>query len=123
MLSGVTKGDVIAFGHGSGDKYKYINNVTVQYYVSDKQYTEVFLKSDVPDTATSTPICYLLFAPSFSRLDTEVGNWGLVLVLFVLFFSCLTIVFLIKDIIPNGSYFQINRRYPYIKLIKENNLK
>jgi hypothetical protein len=118
LISGTTNGTVLQFGHGVGRGYKKIEYVSAEYTVRTKTYVDQYLKSDVPDTASTISIRYLLFAPSISRLNTTVGNWGLTLVVFVILFSCTTIVFIKNDIIPNNSFFTLKSQYPFIRLDK-----
>ena len=111
-------GQILDFGRGSGSDYKHVENVTVRYVVDDNEYTNIYLRNELDLTLKSVPIKYLLFSPSFSRLDTFAGNWGLVLVVFVIVLFCLSISFLIQQIVPNGTIFYLSRKIPFVRMKK-----
>ncbi len=118
LISGSTTGEIIKFGKGSGKDYKHIDNVTVRYIVKNKSYTDTYLRNGLDYGTGTVPIKYLLFAPSISRQDNIIGNWGLVTVVFTIVFFILSISFLIQDIVPNGSNFVFSRAYPFLRIKK-----
>ena len=118
LFSKATHGEILNFGHGSGKGYKHIENVRIQYAVDNKIYEDTYLRNGLKDTTRQIAIRYLLFAPSISRVDTFIGNWGFFVVVFVIAILCISIFFLIQDIIPNGSVFIVSRAYPFVLLKK-----
>jgi len=115
LISSTAKGDILSFGHGSGRGYRSIENVEVNYTVHDVMYDVFFLRSGTPKYDSTVQIRYLLFAPSWSRINTFAGNWGLVLVTSAVFFSILTVVFLQKQIIPYSAQFIFGKKFPFLK--------
>ena len=118
LFSNTTEGEILNFGHGSGKKYRSIENVTVQYIVKNKAYVDTYLRNGLNGTSRKVSIRYLTFAPSFSRLNTVIGNWGLVLVVTAISIPCISIFFLIQDIVPNGTLFILTRSFPFIHVKK-----
>ena len=93
LFSDTANGRILQFGRGAGKQFKAVGNVTVQYAVNWTEYTDTYLRNGLPDTTRVVSIRYLSFAPSVSRLNSWVGNWGLVIVILVLAFFCLSISF------------------------------
>ena len=118
LISNSTKGEILNFARGSGKGYRQIENVRIQYHVDNKVYEDTYLRSGLKDTTREVTIRYLLFAPSISRVDTFIGNWGLVVVVFVILILCISIFFLIQEIVPNGSMFILSRSFPFMHLKK-----
>jgi hypothetical protein len=118
LFSKTTTGEILNFGTGSGRDYKHVENVTIRYRVQNKEYLNTYLRNDLEGTIQRVPIKYLIFAPSISRMDNFIGNWGLVLVVFLIIFSCVSIFFLIQQIVPNGSVFVLSLSYPFFCLKK-----
>ena len=115
LISGITMGRIVDFGRGSGRGYRSIENVEVAYEVDYHEYTSYYLRNGIPNTIDYIPIKYLLFAPSWSRMNTTTGNWGFVLVFICVTFSILTVIFLQKAIIPFNAQFIISKRFPFLK--------
>jgi hypothetical protein len=114
LFSKTTEGEILNFGHDPRKRYRSIENVTVQYIVNNKIYIDTYLRNGLNGTAKKISIRYLSFAPSFSRLNTVIGNWGLVLVVLAISIPSLSIFFLIQDIVPNGTVFILTRSFPFI---------
>jgi hypothetical protein len=119
LFSKTTPGLVVSFGEGAGKRYKHIKNVTIRYVVHEQVYLDTYLRNGLPDTAKTASIRYLTFAPSISRVDTFVGNWGITMAIFIVLFLSISIIFLTKDLVPRGSVFIINKRKPFVRLATE----
>ena len=119
LLSGKTEAQVLEFGKGSGD-YKQVEHVAVVYVVNNKTYRDNYLRNELPLNTSKVRIKYLLFAPAISRMDTFVGNWGLVLSVSTIIFLSLTIIFFSPAIFSNKTYFFFVGRFPF--LIKKVNI-
>jgi len=116
-------GKIVGFAGGS---YKSIEIVDVVYEVQQqeythREYTRHYLHGGIPDTIDYIPIRYLLFAPSWSRMDTTVGNWGAVWVFICVSFAILTVIFLQKTVIPFSARFILDKRFPFLKRKKVKN--
>ena len=114
LVSGKTDAQVVTFDRGAGRQYKTIETVKVQYSLEGKQYAATYLRSGTSHLQKTVAIKYLLFAPSWSRLDNVIGNWGLILVLAVLYFFVITIIFLTKEIIPMNATFALKSTPPFL---------
>jgi hypothetical protein len=113
LFSGKTEAQVMEFGKGSGD-YKQVEHVVLVYVVNYKTYRQNYLRSELPFNTTTVRIKYLLFAPSISRMDTLVGNWGLVLSVSAIIFLSLTIIFFSPAVFSNKTYFFFVKRFPFL---------
>ena len=113
LISSTTEGEIIDFRNGSG-RYRHIQNIRVAYSVGYMEYESYYLRSGIPFTDSTIRIKYLLFAPSWSRPDTPIGNWGLILVSFCVYISILTVVFCQKAIIPFGTQFILDTKFPFL---------
>ena len=118
VFSRTTQGEIMNFGRGVGKPYRVIENVRICYNANNKVYVDTYLRNGLKDTTHQVRIKYLVFAPSVSRMDTLIGNWGLVIVLSVMVLLCLSISFLIQDIVPNGSVFRLSGSFPFVILKK-----
>lgn len=118
LFSRVTNGEIAGFGHGTGGRgYRSVQNTTINYIVAGQTYTESYLRNGTSDTATTMGIRYLIFSPSISRENTWIGNWGGPMLFFIITFLITTIVFLQDSVIPFSTRFQIDRKYPFVKML------
>ena len=95
-----------------------VNTVDAFYVVDGKEYDASYLRNEYSSPDGTLPVRYLIFAPSISRPNTLMGNWGIPIVTFPIIFLISTIAFLQKEIIPHESIFVFNKKKPFIKLIK-----
>lgn len=119
LFSRTTTAGITSFGHLSSYRRGHSINTMDAYYVVDgKEYDASYLRSGYFSTDGLIPVRYLIFAPSISRPDTFMGNWGVPIVTFPIIFLISTIAFLQKEIIPHETIFVLSRKKPFIKLIK-----
>ena len=117
LFSRVAQGEVLGFGRGVGRGYRSVQNATIAYTVDHKVYDENYLRNGVSDTTTTMEIRYLIFSPSISRENTLVGNWGGPFLFFVITFIITTIVFLQDGVIPFTTRFQLNKKWPLVRVL------
>jgi len=117
VFSRVANGEVLGFGRGVGKGYRSVQNATIEYTVDHKVYEENYLRNGVSDTTSTMEIRYLIFSPSISRENTWVGNWGGPLLFFIITFIITSIVFLQDGVIPFTSKFEVNKKYPFVRVL------
>lgn len=116
LFSRVANGEVLGFGRGVGRGYRSVQHAAIAYTVDHKVYEENYLRNGVSDTTTTLEIRYLIFWPSISRENTWVGNWGGPFLFFIITFIITSIVFLQDGVIPFTSKFQLNKRFPFVRM-------
>jgi len=117
LFSRVTNGEIEGFGRGAGRGYRSVQHTTIAYTVNQQVYEENYLRNGVSDTTTTMEIRYLIFWPSISRENTWVGNWGGPLLFFIIVFVITSIVFLQDGVIPFTSKFQLNKKFPFVRIL------
>ena len=117
LFSDVVNSQVIGFTV-ENRRPKEIELVYVKYQVNGKSYTRSFMKGDLAYRSKNVEIRYLKFLPGIARVNSFLGFWGFAIITSVVYFSIITIIFLRKDIVPNGSKFQLSKHKPFVKLIR-----
>jgi hypothetical protein len=117
LFSRVANGEVLGFGRGVGRGYRSVQHASIVYSVDHKVYEENYLRNGVSDTTTTMEIRYLIFWPSISRENTWVGNWGVPFLFFIITFIITSIVFLQDGVIPFSSKFQVDKKYPFVRML------
>lgn len=117
LFSDVVNSQIIGFTD-KRRRSKEIEFVNVRYQVDGRNYTTTLMKMNLAHDIKNVEIRYLKFLPGIARENSFVGIWGVALIVFALFFSVISIIFLRKDIIKKGSKFQILSHNPFVRLIK-----
>ncbi len=92
------------------------------YSVNDKLYYDSYLKDGYDLSKRYFKIRYLVFDPDLSRSDSFAGNWGPLIMFFLLMSIVTSIVFIRKDIISDQAIFAIQRKRPFVS-VKNNQIK
>jgi len=119
LFSRTTTAGITAYGRlSSYRRARSINTLDAFYTVDGKEYDASYLRNAYSSPDNKLPVRYLIFAPSISRPDTLMGNWGVPIVAFPIIFLISTIAFLQKEIIPHETIFVLSKRKPFLKLLK-----
>jgi hypothetical protein len=119
LFSKTAAAEITGYGHLSNyRRARSVNTIDAYYTVDGQDYDASYLANAFVSADGKMPVRYLIFAPSISRPDTLMGNWGLPFVVFTIFFLISTIAFLQKDIIPHETLFILSKKRPFIKLLK-----
>lgn len=119
LFSRTTTAGITGYGHLSSYRRGHSVNTLDAFYVVDGiEYDASYLRNEYTSPDGRLPVRYLIFAPSISRPNTLMGNWGVPIVAFPIIFLISTIAFLQKEIIPHETIFVLSKTKPFIKLIK-----
>jgi hypothetical protein len=95
----------------------YSNTINAAYKVDNETYTASYPRYDVPYTARSVNIRYLLFHPASSRINSFMGlaaeplAWW-----FVFMLACSMLLLTHNTVFSKGTIFQIHKKFPWISM-------
>lgn len=116
IFSRVTTGTYLGDIKGTG-RFKSVSSVDITYQVNNISYEDSYLRNDFSTIHGEAEIRYLIWAPSISRLNTFMGNWGNALTILFVYILILTFIFIHKDIIPKGGKIKIGTKPPFIMIV------
>ncbi len=95
----------------------YANTISAVYTVGSESYSASYSRYDVPYSARSVEIRYLLFKPSSSRINSFMGmaaepfGWWLVFLL-----ASGMLLLMPNTVFSRGTIFQIQKKFPWISM-------
>lgn len=109
MIDGRTKATIV--------RPFYANTITATYTVQNQSYTASYSRYDIPYSARSVDIRYLLFRPASSRINSFMGlaaepfGWWLVFLL-----ASAMLLLMPNTVFSRGTVFQIHKKFPWISM-------
>ena len=95
----------------------YSNTINVNYQVKEQFYTGSYSRYDVPFSARTVTIRYLLFRPASSKINSFMGIAAEPLAWWLVFLLASAMLLLMPNtVFSKGTIFQVHKSFPWISM-------
>lgn len=109
MINGKATGTVV--------RPYFSNTLTVSYSVNNQEYIGSYSRYDIPFSARSVTVRYLLFHPSSSRINSFMGIAAEPLAWWLVFLLASAMLLLTHNtVFSRGTIFQIQKKFPWLSM-------
>ena len=116
LFGDVTTAKAVPFSYYDKNPPNDKSRIQASYHVRNVMYQEIFIKESFISKDSTFLLRYLPFAPKICRPNTFIGNWGYLIVFWILSLFVLLAVFFRNDILKKNVRFIIQNQKPFFKI-------